>query len=46
MKTMATIDLTVTKEDTLDANVGELLNGRIEIACIQPKIYLELIAHI
>jgi hypothetical protein len=34
MKTMAAIDLSVAKEVTLDADVGELLNGRIEIAMV------------
>jgi hypothetical protein len=31
---MAAIDFSMTKEVTLDANVGEHLNGRIEIAMV------------
>jgi hypothetical protein len=34
MKTMATIDLCVKKEVTLDVDVGELLNSRIEVVMV------------
>jgi hypothetical protein len=34
MKTMAAIDLSVTKEVTLDADAGELLNIRIQVAMV------------
>jgi hypothetical protein len=57
MKTMPSIDLSMAKEVTFDADVSELLNGRIEIAVVglggdsstlpaYINIFLELIAHI
>jgi hypothetical protein len=34
MKTMAAIDLSVTKQVPLDVDVGELMNGRMEVAMV------------